>query len=206
MLNIKHRAPNVPFTPSVKKPMTIEERKVTTILLVLGLGLGLSHDFLTWGNHHPQAPAYCEQGPAIAVTLKEKEEKAEKPVQKRARSAETTVEKLPMLRTIDEEILSEEDFLKREIFHQDLLATLPQDSQEFAEQLVAYGDTLTAAHKFSQADFFYRKALEHMEKNARTKCPTYRTALLSVSKVCVSLGRIEEAEQLRTRAANYNNT
>ncbi|MBS2006904.1 MAG: hypothetical protein JST01_07685 [Cyanobacteria bacterium SZAS TMP-1] len=205
MLNIKHRALSEILTPSVKKTMTIEERKVTTVLLVLGLGLGLSHDFIAWGNHRSQAMDYTPQLPSIETVL-EKEEKVERQALKQARLAAPALEKLPMLRSIDEEILSEEDFLKREIYHQTTLANLAADCQEYAEQLVAYGDTLTAAHKFSQADFFYRKALEHMEKNARTKCPTYRIALINVSKVCVSLGRIEEAEQLKTRAANYNNT
>ncbi len=191
------------FIPLLK-PISKRKRELTSGILLICLGTGLVG--LVLGLQHRR----CEEAVITATVTDAPPSSAAQGAAgtaDKARKVElssASVERLPMLRSIDADKMTDHDYLLREIYHQKQLAVLVPDTEVYAEQLVLYGDTLASACKFPQADNLYRRALVILEKTDKKLSASYPKTLLRISRICYSLGRFDEAEQLRTRAANCN--
>lgn len=188
------------FLPRLK-PISKRKRDLTSGILLICLGTGLAGAFIS--SQHRR----CEVDVSTATVTDTRPSSATHGALEKADKgglSSAPIQRLPMLRSVDADIMTDQDYLLREIYHQKQLATMVPDSEEFAEQLVMYGDTLASARKFPQADNLYRRALVILEKTDKKLSASYPKTLLRISRICYSLGRFDEAEQLRTRAANCN--
>lgn len=91
---------------------------------------------------------------------------------------------------------------ERELCHQEMLLYLEPDTEEYAEHLTLYGDTLVNVGKLRDADNLYRRALTILGRSAGPRSPKYGATLLRLANLCHSMQRYDEETSLRRKAVD----